>query len=155
MSDFRFSLDTIEVPIPCAVPWESMRGSDRVRHCGQCRQNVYQLSEMSRDEAEALIRRMEGKLCVQFYRRGDGSMVTRDCAAVRLSRAVRTARTFVVFGVLSVLSALSFPWIAQLYQAWATEKEKERQSRLGGEACFPLPSKTPEIAPPPREVPKP
>ena len=55
MSDRRFNLDLIDIPIPCAVPWESMQGSDRVRFCGQCRQHVFHLSMMSRAEAEELI----------------------------------------------------------------------------------------------------
>ena len=77
MPDQRFSLDILDVRIPCSVPWDSMRGDTRVRHCDQCKQNVYQLSELSKEEAEDLIRQKEGKLCVRFYRRRDGTVVTR------------------------------------------------------------------------------
>jgi hypothetical protein len=34
---------------------------------------------MSRPDAESLIARTEGRLCVRFYRRGDGSIITKDC----------------------------------------------------------------------------
>jgi hypothetical protein len=34
---------------------------------------------MSRDEAEVLIMQSEGRLCVRFYKRRDGSIITQDC----------------------------------------------------------------------------
>jgi len=104
VSELRFNLDLIELPIPCTVPWESMRGSDRVRHCGQCNQNVYQLSEMSREEAEELIKRKDGKACLRFFRRPDGTVVTRDCVAIRWSRAVWSALWWIAVAVLWLLT---------------------------------------------------
>jgi hypothetical protein len=74
-----FSLDVIQVASPCRAAWDGMTGDDRVRHCGECQKNVYNLSEMSRAEADALIREHEGHLCVRFYRRKDGTMLTADC----------------------------------------------------------------------------
>jgi hypothetical protein len=56
-----------------------MLGDDRMRFCGQCSLNVYNLSGMTRADAEALIARSEGRLCVRFYRRFDGSIITKDC----------------------------------------------------------------------------
>jgi hypothetical protein len=41
--------------------------------------NVYNLSGMTRFEAESLIAQNEGRLCVRFYRRRDGSIITKDC----------------------------------------------------------------------------
>jgi hypothetical protein len=79
-----------------------MQGDDRVRHCGQCQRNVYQLSNLSREEAEALILEKEGELCVQFYRRADGSVVTRPCVAVRMWRGLASVVTFACLGVLTV-----------------------------------------------------
>jgi hypothetical protein len=56
-----------------------MTGDNRVRHCQECKLNVYNLSEMTRSEAERLIAGREGRLCVRFYRRADGTILTRDC----------------------------------------------------------------------------
>ena len=56
-----------------------MYGDDRKRFCGDCKLNVYNLSGMSREEAEALIMNAEGRLCVRFYKRRDGSVITGDC----------------------------------------------------------------------------
>lgn len=64
---------------PCSASWEAMEGDERIRFCGACKLNVYNLSEMSRTEAEELVRNREGRLCVRFYRRADGTLITRDC----------------------------------------------------------------------------
>jgi len=56
-----------------------MIGDERVRFCGQCSLSVYNLSSMTRADAESLIARTEGRLCVRFYRRRDGSIITKDC----------------------------------------------------------------------------
>src|SRR5690606_27829947 len=52
----KVSLDVIEVPSPCPESWEGMKGDGPVRFCGLCEMNVYNLSAMTRDEAEALVR---------------------------------------------------------------------------------------------------
>jgi hypothetical protein len=79
MARFRNPLAHVRVASPCKADWDRMIGSERVRFCGQCSLNVYNLSAMTRDEAESLIARTEGRLCVRFYRRNDGSIITRDC----------------------------------------------------------------------------
>ena len=56
-----------------------MIGDERVRFCGQCELNVYNLSAITKAQAENLIVRTEGRLCVRFYRRRDGSILTQDC----------------------------------------------------------------------------
>ncbi|HJZ78720.1 MAG TPA: hypothetical protein VKD91_00180 [Pyrinomonadaceae bacterium] len=79
MARFKHPLDHVQVAAPCKADWNQMVGSELVRLCGQCELNVYNLSGMSRLEAESLIARTEGRLCVRFYRRRDGSIITRDC----------------------------------------------------------------------------
>ena len=79
MARFRHPLDHVQVAAPCRADWNQMIGSERMRFCGECNLNVYNLSGMTRSEAESLIARNEGRLCVRFYRRGDGSIITKDC----------------------------------------------------------------------------
>lgn len=79
MSKATLSLDNIGVASPCKASWDDMIGTERARFCMQCRQHVYDLSEMSRKEAETLVRSKEGRMCVRFYRRPDGKVMTRDC----------------------------------------------------------------------------
>lgn len=72
-------LDQIRVATPCTADWNQMTGDDRTRHCGECRKNVYNLSGMTREEAEALIRERNGDLCVRYYQRADGTILLADC----------------------------------------------------------------------------
>ena len=73
------ALKNITIAAPCPASWDKMKGDEQVRHCDQCQQNVYNLSEMSAADAIELIRQKEGRLCVQFYRRPDGTVITTDC----------------------------------------------------------------------------
>src|ERR1700730_18164839 len=79
MARFNSPLDNVRVAAPCNANWDAMIGNDRSRFCAQCNLNVYNLSSMTRIEAESLIARSEGRLCVRFYRRADGSIITKDC----------------------------------------------------------------------------
>src|SRR5947209_3943064 len=91
ISEIKF-LDSIEVAAPCSASWDRMNGDDRVRFCQDCRKNVYNLSEMSRIEAEALVRENgEGRLCIRFYRRADGTVLTDNCPV-----GLRAARNMLV-----------------------------------------------------------
>jgi len=76
-------LPNIRVASPCTADWNAMTPADadseRVRHCGDCKKNVYNLSQMTRDEAEALILAKEGRLCVRYYQRKDGTILLKDC----------------------------------------------------------------------------
>lgn len=72
-------LNTIEVASPCDANWNEMTGDDVARFCGACNKNVYNLSSLTPHEAQALIEKKEGKLCVRYYQREDGTMLTQDC----------------------------------------------------------------------------
>jgi hypothetical protein len=75
-------LEDIKFRVECSVPWASMAGNDRVRYCSQCRLNAYNLSSMSREEAESFMSRTLGSACVQLYRRPDGTVITSDCSQI-------------------------------------------------------------------------
>ncbi len=72
-------LDNIRVATPCTADWAKMTGDDRVRMCGACNKHVFNLSEMTREDAERLIVAKEGRLCVRYFRRADGTILTKDC----------------------------------------------------------------------------
>jgi hypothetical protein len=104
------ALDSVSIPVPCEVPWDDMHGDARTRHCDQCKQNVHDVSELSRAEALALIGEADTKPpCLRLYRRSDGRVMTADCATRRErawkwlnGRAPRLARLFaLVFFVSS------------------------------------------------------
>jgi hypothetical protein len=56
---------------------------------------VYNLSAMSEAEAHKLIAQREGRVCVRFYQRRDGTVLTTDCPVGRkrtfLSKAAGSA----------------------------------------------------------------
>lgn len=73
------SLDRIRIASPCSVGWENMSGDERVRFCNECSLHVYNISEMTGSQALALMNGTEGRLCAMFYRRADGTILTKDC----------------------------------------------------------------------------
>jgi len=110
MSRFNHPLDNVRVASPCNADWEEMIGNDRARFCGQCNLNVYNLSSMTRAEAEQLIGNTEGRLCVRYFSRADGSIITENCP-VGL-RAVRRRVSYLTratgSAVLSFLAGVGF-----------------------------------------------
>ncbi|HYP49317.1 MAG TPA: hypothetical protein VEQ34_00140, partial [Pyrinomonadaceae bacterium] len=121
MANFTSPLNNLKIASPCSQDWNAMIGNDRKRFCGECKLNVYNLSGMTRAEAENLLLNSEGRLCVRFYKRADGTDLTEDCPvgwqAVK-RRISRTAAAFVslIFGLLSGLGLMSL----------ATAKPKEQ-----------------------------
>ncbi len=67
MAQFTDPLSHVRIAAPCRADWERMHGNERVRFCGECSMNVYNLSNMSKKDAEALILNAEGRLCVRYY----------------------------------------------------------------------------------------
>jgi hypothetical protein len=123
MSRFKSSLDDVRVAAPCSVDWDSMYGNERIRFCDQCKLNVYNLSEMTRTEAERLVGQAEGRVCIRYYQRRDGSILTKNCpvglAAIkrRLSRVATAIGSTVlsffagigVYGIADRYSLVSYP----------------------------------------------
>ncbi len=111
MVEFTNTLERLRIAAPCKAEWGEMMGNDRVRFCGQCQKNVYNLSHMKRKEAERLILNREGDLCVGFYRRSDGTVITANCPVglramkrrvSRLSTAFLSAAMSFIGGLVSV-----------------------------------------------------
>jgi hypothetical protein len=93
MARFSNQLDTVRIATPCEANWDEMAGDHRVRHCELCNLNVYNLSGMSRKAAEAMLTNTEGKVCVRFYRRSDGTIITADCPVGLRAFRRKIART--------------------------------------------------------------
>jgi hypothetical protein len=98
----------ITIASPCSVPWDSMKGDDFIRHCGQCKLNVFNLSAMTLDEVASLLEKKEGRMCVRFFRREDGTILTQDCpvglAAVR-------RRLMLLGGTLATALVAAVQWV--------------------------------------------
>jgi hypothetical protein len=145
-------LNGIRIVAPCTVPWDGMRGDHRVRFCGECRQNVYNVAAMGRDEALALLLKKEGRLCLRLTYRADGTVVTGDCWE-RLRQARR--RGWVAFAA-TMLVVLCVEIAAQVVGLAALARLTRRDvmgSALPPSAAAPvapIPEMgAPEVAPPP------
>jgi hypothetical protein len=114
-------LDQVRIASPCPVRWDTMAGDERVRYCSQCRLHVFNLSNMSRREAEDLIQSKEGRLCVRYYQRADGGVMTRDCPIALRDRLRRAA-------VMAL--GLSLTLLAGVL-AWAHLLPDRREDRYG------------------------
>lgn len=69
----------LKVASPCSADWNSMEGDDRCRFCSLCQKNVYNLAGLSEAEARKLTEETDDRVCVRFYRRTDGTVLTSDC----------------------------------------------------------------------------
>ena len=147
-------LDRIRVAAPCAARWDDMVGDDRVRHCAACDQDVYNLSELTRDEAEALIVRRRGKLCARYYERADGTVMTADCPdGVR----ARRRRRVVAAGVAASLAGSVAGYVAtrDAHHAGCDRDDRVVMGEVAVEARAPTPAPaSPETPAPPPVVPE-
>jgi hypothetical protein len=100
-------LGSVGVASPCSASWQGMSGDDRKRFCGKCEKNVYNLSAMTAEEAEAFLRENEGAdVCIRLYKRADGTVLTSDCpVGVRRKRVARIAAVAVGAGALAAAGA--------------------------------------------------
>lgn len=108
-AQFTNPLDHVRVAAPCSAGWENMRGNEQVRFCDKCSLNVYNLSSLSKRDAERLVMSAEGRLCVRFYRRADGSILTQNCPVGlhALKRRLSRVGKATVSAVLSFLAGIA------------------------------------------------
>ncbi len=95
--------------------WRFMLGNERVRFCGQCSQYVYNLSELTGEQAEDLILRHDGRLCVRFYRRQDGTIITNNCpVGLRTLKAkYHSTKATILRAVMTFLAYLGVLWLIE------------------------------------------
>jgi DNA-binding transcriptional regulator YdaS (Cro superfamily) len=105
----RGELGQIQVASPCHARWEAMEGDEKVRFCRACQLPVYNLSAMEPEEAARRLSQDDPRLCVRFYRRADGTILTQDCPvgaeAVRQGRRRAGRGTAAAAAVLGITAA--------------------------------------------------
>jgi hypothetical protein len=111
-----------------------MYGDERTRFCGQCKLNVYNLSGMTREEAENLVTNAEGRLCVRFYRRADGTVITENCP-VGWARVKQRARVYTTAAFSLIMTLLGGLIFVSLFS---------RQDRPATAGVFAKPTPTPD-----------
>lgn len=101
-------LNNIKIASPCSANWDEMNGNNQKRFCGDCQLNVYNLSGMTKAEAEKLLMDSEGKVCVRFYKRADGTVLTQDCPVgwAKVKRNLSRATTAVFSLIIGLFGGL-------------------------------------------------
>jgi hypothetical protein len=153
-------LNNIRIASPCSSDWNEMFGDERKRFCAECKLNVYNLSEMTKSQAENFIRNAEGRVCVRLYRRADGSVITQDCPVgwAKIKQRTRAVATAVFSLVLSLFSGLLLVSVFAKQRvtevgvlrplSTPTPKPTPKQMPLMGAVALPSPS--PKTTPTPR-----
>ena len=134
MSTYDNPLNNLRVASPCSADWDAMRGDERKRFCGQCKLNVYNLSGMTRYDAEHLLRLSEGRLCVRYFQRRDGTILTQDCPVgwAKIKQRV------------SVFAAAAFALVVSLFAGMFVLSFFTRKTQVVGTIAYPRPTPTPE-----------
>jgi hypothetical protein len=154
----RISLDIIQIASPCTADWEEMSGDERSRHCSHCNLNVYNLSEMSLEEAEIFLAEREGRVCVRLYKRADGTVIARDCPvglrAVRakiVRLALATAGLFLAFTATALAALGKIPVLGPyLAQGRVGQLHNQHSPFMAmGAICIPSPPPAPWTGPAP------
>lgn len=110
MLKFDSPLNNLRIASPCSADWEAMYGDERKRFCGDCKLNVYNLSGMTREAAESLVTNAEGRLCVRYYVRADGSIITDDCPVgwAKVKQRTRVYATALASLLIALFSGVLF-----------------------------------------------
>jgi hypothetical protein len=159
-------LDKISIAKPCTANWADMSGDERVRHCGLCKKNVYNLAGLKADEIQKVLGASDGRMCIRFYQRADGTMLTEDCPVglaklrkrLALLSGALAASLFLAAG--SVLARMGFQTgdpaqkstPSQSIETWLKYGVTPRQVVMG-DWCPPVKAVAPPAPPPPAPAP--
>src|SRR5262245_34981566 len=108
-------LNSLHILKACPVGWDEMAGDTRNRYCETCNKRVYNLSEMTREEGEAIVEAYRARVCVRLVRNADGTIQTREVATVpdrkhgALARRASPLAAAAVTTLLSAGAGASFP----------------------------------------------
>lgn len=102
-------LNNVTVSSPCTADWNSMIGNDQVRFCEHCDLDVHNLSQLTRTQAERLVARSKGRLCVRYHHDPAGRPLTLPVGQKlhRIGRRVSRIAAGAFTATLSVTSAVA------------------------------------------------
>ena len=141
-------LARIHVATPCHADWSQMTGDDRVRHCAHCKKDVFNLSDMAREQAERLIIEKNGDLCARYYQRKDGTILLADCSVgIKQKRKTRV----IAAGAAALLAGTggAAGYLKLRHHEKAVVTVDRSQDVMAGGICVDPPPPPPNIQPPP------
>jgi hypothetical protein len=127
--------------------WEHLVGNDKIRYCGRCQLNVYNLAVMGKAEVENIFRTTKGRVCGRLYLRGDRTATLRECPQGRADKVRRRflkafAAVFVVVFALVCRNVArpdfsGFPQWVQTLVSWVEPEPPSRRTTVVGAICPP------------------
>lgn len=134
-------LDSVRVASPCPAKWDEMIGDERKRFCLSCDKHVFNISAMAREDAEQfLAAQAGGEVCIRYYQRADGTIMTSDCA-VGVKKKQRKKAALALAGA----GAVAFGAMASMF-------ERQKHHPMTGAVAIdyvPPPEPTPVFVTPP------
>jgi hypothetical protein len=115
-------------PQPCSQQWEDMAPAGCNRHCATCDQTIFDLSKLTGEQAEALLR-SDPHACVRASITPDGSIRTADFAQ-RNSRRIFTAIGASVSLAATACTTTTAPNISPRYHITGTANWTSWQSKF-------------------------
>jgi len=77
------------VPKPCPEDWDQLTPTEQGHHCQTCKTKVWDISSMTRGQAEAFLARHTDHLCVSYRERSNGEIVYAPEPVVPAGRLTR------------------------------------------------------------------
>jgi ankyrin repeat protein len=119
------------------MDWNKMFGNDEVRFCEHCAKSVHNLSMMTRKDAERLVKKSNGNLCIRYYTDKNKKIAFGD-APVQITRLGRRVSQFAasVFTAALSVSAVAAQGSARIAPETPTEtaqtqSDKAKTSKSG------------------------
>ena len=140
MSAKKRKFDQLQVVSPCSTDWDRMSGDEKKRFCSECGKFVYDFSQMTRRQVEAIVSIHQGRMCARITRRPDGSLVTLEAPPVhpivaRRASPVANATLAAILGLGVPANALNVDVsAAQLIVRSGADGKSARTPFGGGEA---------------------
>lgn len=105
----KLFLKNLTIPSPCNADWNSMTGNDQVRFCEHCDLSVHNLSQLTRNQAQRLVARSNGRLCVRYDLDAKGGPLLAPVSQklYRISRRASRIAAGAFTATLSVTSAIA------------------------------------------------
>ena len=78
----------IRIQSPCPKRWDDLQGNEQKRFCSECSLHVHNSAALTQREAEALVARADGRVCMRIECDPSGAPVFRrdESTAARLAR---------------------------------------------------------------------
>ena len=130
--------DQLNVVSPCSVSWERMSGNQQQRFCGECSKTVFDFSQMTRGQIEAITFARKGQLCARITRRDDGTMMMLEPPTMLSTRRASPLAGAVVSAILGIsvpatAQPATLPAAIAILQSGQDAKKADAKTPANGE----------------------